>query len=468
MHCIYICIEYYSFYFMISKKNLILSIASIGIFVEALDIAIVNLAIPAIQTHYGLTGDAVQWLQTLYVLLYGGFLIIGGKLSDVVGRKTIFILGAALFLLTSLGAGLSPSFELLAFFRAVQGLGAALIMPSAFSIVTHTFTEKQERAKAIGIFSSFAAIGSGSGLSLGGIIATYWGWQWVFFMNVPVLALVILLAWIYLEKDQPVKNKTTPDVFSGLLLVASLLMLSYAVHELAGIADHYWMLLALVVAILASYFLLKHRLTTLKNPLIDLSVFKSRVTVNGIVVFMLLGAFFTGYLFLLSIMMQKDMGLTAASAGITLVPFSILSAVFAKFALPFVMKRLTVWQTSILGMTLMLAGALLLILSMLNDYNFIALLCSVACVTGLGMTICFTSLSVICVQEVSAEHYGLASSVATTSYFLGGGVGLSLLSLFLKSGSVGHNVTILSIIILAIYAGIGLLWLLIYNRRKAK
>ncbi|MBE9598282.1 MFS transporter [Pedobacter sp. MC2016-24] len=452
---------------MISKKNLILIIASIGIFVEALDIAIVNLAIPSIQTHYGLTGDAVQWLQTLYVLLYGGFLIIGGKLSDVIGRKTIFMLGAALFLLTSLGAGLSPSFHLLAFFRAVQGLGAALIMPSAFSIVTHTFTEKQERAKAIGIFSSFAAIGSGSGLSLGGIIATYWGWQWVFFMNVPVLALVILLAWIYLEKDVPAKSNSTPDVWSGLLLVLSLLMLSYAVHELGDIGKHYWTLLALTGAIIGSYFVLKHRLTTLESPLIDLSVFKSRVTVNGIVVFMLLGAFFTGYLFLLSIMLQKDMQFSAARAGVTLVPFSILSALFAKFALPYVMKRLNIWQTSIVGMVLMLSGAVLLVLCILNHYNFAALLFSVACVTGLGMTICFTSLSVICVQEVEAKHYGLASSVATTSYFLGGGVGLSLLSLFLKSNAETASVTLTAVLVLGLYAAIGLVWLLIYNRRKS-
>ena len=452
---------------MISKKNLILIIASIGIFVEALDIAIVNLAIPSIQTHYGLTGDAVQWLQTLYVLLYGGFLIIGGKLSDVIGRKTIFMLGAALFLLTSLGAGLSPSFHLLAFFRAVQGLGAALIMPSAFSIVTHTFTEKQERAKAIGIFSSFAAIGSGSGLSLGGIIATYWGWQWVFFMNVPVLALVILLAWVYLEKDVPAKSNSTPDVWSGLLLVLSLLMLSYAVHELGDIGKHYWTLLALMGAIIGSYFILKHRLTTLDSPLIDLRVFKSRVTVNGIVVFMLLGAFFTGYLFLLSIMLQKDMQFSAARAGVTLVPFSILSALFAKFALPYVMKRLNIWQTSIIGMVLMLSGAVLLVVCILNHYNFAALLFSVACVTGLGMTICFTSLSVICVQEVEAKHYGLASSVATTSYFLGGGVGLSLLSLFLKSNADTASVTLTAVLVLGLYAAIGLVWLLIYNKRKS-
>jgi MFS family permease len=167
---------------MITRKNLILITASTGIFFEALDIAIINLAMPLIQTEFVLTTDTVQWLQTLYVLIYGGFLILGGKASDIIGRKFIFISGCTLFLLTSLGAGLSTSFELLAIFRAIQGLAAALMMPSALSIITNTFTQKQERSKAVGIFSSFAAIGSGSGLSLGGLIATYWGWKWVFLL----------------------------------------------------------------------------------------------------------------------------------------------------------------------------------------------------------------------------------------------------------------------------------------------
>jgi MFS family permease len=128
------------------KKNNILIISSMAIFVEALDIAIINLTIPAIQRQFMITNDQVQWLQTLYVLLYGGFLIIGGKLSDVVGPKKIFIAGAALFLLTSLGAGLAGTFAFLSLSRAIQGLAAALIMPSALSIVTHTFTGEQERS----------------------------------------------------------------------------------------------------------------------------------------------------------------------------------------------------------------------------------------------------------------------------------------------------------------------------------
>jgi len=170
-----------------TRRNLILILASIGTFVEALDIAIINLTIPSIQEQFNIGAEKVQWLQTLYVLFFGGFLIIGGKLSDEIGRKKLFLLGGMIFMLASLGAGLSPNFEVLALFRALQGLGAAFIMPSSLSIVTNTFTENQERNRALGVFSSFAAIGSGSGLSVGGLISTYLSWHWVFLINVPIL-----------------------------------------------------------------------------------------------------------------------------------------------------------------------------------------------------------------------------------------------------------------------------------------
>ncbi|AOM80516.1 MFS transporter [Pedobacter steynii] len=450
---------------MIQRKNLILAIASVGIFVEALDIAIVNLAIPSIQSDYGLSSDKVQWLQTLYVLLYGGFLIIGGKLSDLIGKKNIFIAGSVIFLLTSLGAGLAPSFEMLAFFRAAQGIGAALIMPSAFSIVTHTFTEPRERAKAIGIFSSFAAIGSGSGLALGGIITTFWGWQWVFFINVPVLTAIIILSWYYLTADPIRKVKPRPDLISGFLLVLVLLMLSYGVHELGRIREHYFLLMALTIAVIAGTRVILQRLKGQKEPLIDSSLFRSKATVTGIGVFMLLGAYFTGYMFILSLLLQKDMHFTAAKAGITLVPFSLLSALFAKFVLPPLMKRLNVWQTGVFGMSLMVGGAGFLLGSVLMNHNLILLLCSAACVSGLGMTICYTSLSVISVQGIPPQHYGLASSLATTSYFLGGGIGLSVLSLFIIAKGPGNSVSNSSIIVLCIYAIAALAWLASYTKK---
>jgi len=441
---------------MFSKKNIILMIASMAIFVEALDIAIINLTIPSIQAQFKVGNDQVQWLQTLYVLLYGGFLIIGGKLSDVVGKKKIFMIGSLLFLLTSLGAGLSSSFEILAVFRAIQGLAAALIMPSSLSIVIHNFTEEKERSKAIGIFSSFAAIGSGSGLSFGGIISTLWGWHWVFLINVPILFLVVIIAYFYLEADVLGKNKSAPDVISGLLLAAALLMISYAVHTIGEFQSHWSLLLFLAVAILVCIKVLYQRLTRLCEPLIDLSIFNSSSVVTANLVFILLGAFFTGFLFMVSLILQKDMNLSAAKSGLLLVPFSLLSAVVAKLGIPVLTKRLTVSQLGIAGMLCMLIGGLFLTSSVLFNHSLVLVLLSATFVTGLGMTLSYTALSVLSVQGIPKAHYGLGSSIGTTSYFLGAGIGLSILTLFMKSKDIAVSVNIVSLVVLSIYALIGL------------
>ncbi|WP_288244627.1 MFS transporter [uncultured Chryseobacterium sp.] len=434
------------------RKKLILMVASAGTFVEALDIAIVNLSIPSIQEQFGIGTETVQWLQTLYVLFFGGFLIIGGKLSDQIGRRKVFLLGSLIFLLASLGAGLSSWFEMLAVFRALQGLGAAFIMPSAMSIVTNTFKEDQERNRAVGIFSSFAAIGSGSGLSLGGIISTYLSWHWVFLINVPVLAVTLILAYYYLPKDEiSVKSQKT-DLVSGILLVLGLLSLTYGAHELTHIEEQAVIVISSLIVAVLLLAILFYRLKSVSQPLIDLSLMKHRsLTVSGIG-FIALGAFFIGFLFLISLMLQKDMNHNAASAGLMLVPFSIMSALVAKFVLPHVSKRLDSAQMAIFGWSFMLTGALLLLISVYTGHPLPVVLTGVACISGIGMTFCFTAQSVLGVQDIESSDYGVASSVGSTSYFLGAGIGLSFMTLMSRIFPSEWAVGNLSLIILIVYA----------------
>lgn len=434
------------------RKKLILMVASAGTFVEALDIAIVNLSIPSIQEQFGIGTETVEWLQTLYVLFFGGFLIIGGKLSDQIGRRKVFLLGSLIFLLASLGAGLSSWFEMLAVFRALQGLGAAFIMPSAMSIVTNTFKEDQERNRAVGIFSSFAAIGSGSGLSLGGIISTYLSWHWVFLINVPVLAATLILAYYYLPKDEiSVKSQKT-DLVSGILLVLGLLSLTYGAHELTHIEEQAVIVISSLIVAVLLLAILFYRLKSVSQPLIDLSLMKHRsLTVSGIG-FIALGAFFIGFLFLISLMLQKDMNHNAASAGLMLVPFSIMSALVAKFVLPHVSKRLDSAQMAIFGWSFMLTGALLLLISVYMGHPLPVVLTGAACISGIGMTFCFTAQSVLGVQDIESSDYGVASSVGSTSYFLGAGIGLSFMTLMSRIFPSEWAVGNLSLIILIVYA----------------
>lgn len=446
---------------MISRKHIILIVVSSSIFFEALDIAIVNLAVPLIQREFSLPGDTVQWMQTLYVLFYGGFLIVGGKLADVTGRKKVFLTGSAIFLLTSLGAGVSSSFGMLTAFRAFQGLGAALVMPSALSIVTNTFTGISERHKAIGIFGSFAAVGSGSGLSLGGLIATYMGWQWIFFINVPVIVITIIMGVICITPDDTTHETKTPDILSGIVLTLAILMSTYVIHDLAHVAASLWIHVSMVVAIAICLVAFFRRTKRSGNPLIDFSLLQHPRTRTGNIAFVMLGAFFTSYLFMISLILQEQMHYSSARAGLLLFPFSILSALVSKSFLPCMLRRITIIQGATMGMSLMLTGALLLLAAIRFDYPLTLVLLSAACVTGTGIAVCFTCLIVIAMQEIPDEHHGLASSVANTSYFFGGGLGLALVGLAMQ-----FDTTHLPVMVLGMYALCGVVCMLVYSRRS--
>lgn len=394
---------------MLSRKNIILIVASTGVFFEALDIAIVNLAMPLIQSDFGLANDEIQWVQTVYIALYGIFLLIGGRLADTIGRRKIFLVGNSIFLLTSLGAALSPDFSFLVICRGIQGIGAALMMPSALSIITNAFTDPQERGKAIGIFGGFAALGSGSGMSVGGLIATWFGWQAVFYMNVPVISLTILLGLLYIPHDTPEK---------------------------------------------------------VDRPLIPASILKIRDSLLGAGVMSLLGAFFTGFLFVISMLMQNNMKLTAATAGLILFPFSVLSAISAKTIVPWMMRRMSVYNAGAIGMTLMTIGSILVVASMSLNYNLPLLMLSFACVTGVGMALCFTTLMVITVQSVPEQDHGFATGLTSTLYFLGGGLGLGLLSIVMSNPSEDHQISSAPVVALMMFVIVGIVVLLWFGRKK--
>lgn len=451
---------------MDNRKKIILLVACTAVLFEALDIAIINLAMPLVRADFGLDNSTVQWLQTVYILSYGGFMIAGGKLADLTGRKKIFMIGAALFLITSLGAALSFTFEQLMVFRLVQGIGAAFVMPSALSIITHTFEDGPARSRAIGIFSAFAAIGSGTGLSLGGIIATYSGWQGVFFINVPVIAVTLFIGYLYIPADIPVQKRSGADILSAVILTLSIMLLSYLVHELMHFRDNPVMMTALLLFIFAALYIFIIRNRKREDPLIDFSIFRSTLPLQGNIASVFLGAFFTSYLFILSLVLQQNMQYDTATAGLLLLPFSILSVLVGKFLIPVLVRRMPVQQSSLLGMGTMLLGGALLIIVLMTGYPLVVLLLSVACVTGIGIGVSYTSLTVMAMHGIPNQHHGLASSVATTAYFFGGGLGLSILGPFLELSVSEGSINILPAICLTLFAAAGVVYLLLRRKRS--
>lgn len=447
---------------MMPARNIVLVVVSFAIFFEALDIAIVNLAIPLVRNDFNLPHETIQWIQTVYVLFYGGFLIIGGKLSDTFNRKNVFLVGTALFMVASLGAGLSSSLTALLVFRAIQGIGAAIMMPSSFSIITNIFTDSAERNKAVGIFGAFAALGSGSGLAIGGIIATYFGWQWIFFMNVPVMAICLFISYRYVPIGLP-SGISRPDIVSGLVLTSAILLLTFLIHDLNKLLLSPLLTagLSAAVALLFVTFVRRNRLVS--NPLIDIRIFHdSDFALSGNSVFVLFGAFFSGFLFLLPIIMQNDLGYTAAETGLILVPFSILSALTAKFVVPVMMKNMSVIQAAIVGLSIMAVGGAFLISGVALNAGIWVIVAAIACVTGVGIAICFTTLTVWVIQDVDEEHHGLASSLMNTAFFFGSGLGLGLIGLVMQLG----NSRLPVVITLGSYAIAALLLLVLVSGKK--
>src|SRR5947199_887059 len=295
-----------------------LTVVCAAFFMTILDVSIVNVALPSIGKSLDFSRDDLQWVITAYAITYGGFLLLAGRLADLFGRRRVFVVGLVVFSIASLFCGLAWSEGVLIAFRAVQGFGAAVITPSALSIVMTTFEEGAERNKALGIWGALGGGGAAVGVLAGGILTTYLGWEWIFFVNVPVGAIAFLLAPRFVRESRADEKKSL-DIAGAVTVTTGLALLVYAVSKAP---DHGWgsawtlIPLAIAVMLLLAFVGIEART---KDPLMPFNIFRIKTVAGANVCGLLLGAITFANFYLLTLYVQQVLGYSAIKTGITFV-----------------------------------------------------------------------------------------------------------------------------------------------------
>ncbi len=409
-----------------ANKWLVLVVVGLAQFMVILDATIVNVALPSIQHGLHFSASSLQWVVNAYTLTFGGFLMLGGRAADLVGRKRLFMAGIVVFSAASLLNGLAGSAELLVFGRALQGLGGALVSPAALAVLTTTFSEGAERTKALGVWSAVAVGGGAVGLVLGGVLTDLVSWQWVFYVNVPVGAFALLMAARYVPESRSPGIGRGADIAGAVSVTAGLIVLVYAIvnAQTAGwISLPTLCLAAIAAALLATFLVLESRL---RHPLIRLSIFRMRSLSGSNIVMLLVSAGMFALFFFASIYVQEVLGYSPIAAGLAFLPVTGGIIVGAGLAQQLI-KRYGVRAVGMVGMTLAAAG-LLLLSRVPVDGSYAADLLPGLLTMAVGLGLTFVPITLIATTNVEAEDAGLASGLLNTSQQIGGALGLAVLS----------------------------------------
>jgi EmrB/QacA subfamily drug resistance transporter len=394
-------------------------------FMVILDATIVNIALPTIQADLKFSQADLQWVVNSYTLLFGGFLLLGGRAADIVGRKKIFIAGVILFSAASLLNGLAQSSGQLIAFRALQGLGGALVSPAALSIITTTFPEGPERTKALGVWGAIAAGGGAFGLLLGGILTESLSWEWIFFVNVPIGAAAAILS-ARLISESKAERAGSFDVIGAVLVTAGLMVLVYAIvkAESFGWGSTRTLGLAAVgVLLLVAFVVAESRIT---GPLVRLEIFEIRsLAVSNLVLLLVAGGLFALFFFA-SLYVQEILHFKPIKAGLAFLPVTV-GIGFGSFTAQLLVKRIGVRANTIVGMLIAAVG-LFYLARVPVDGSYASDLLPGLLLMAFGMGNTFVPITLIATTNVESSDAGLASGLFNTSQQVGGALGLAVLS----------------------------------------
>ncbi|TML68476.1 MAG: DHA2 family efflux MFS transporter permease subunit [Actinobacteria bacterium] len=394
-------------------------------FMVVLDIAIVNVALPSIQKDLGFSERNLQWIVSAYALLFGGLLLLGGRVADLLGRRRLFIGGLIVFTVASLASGLAWSEGALIGARAFQGFGAALITPAALSILTTTFTEGKERNAALGAWGAVGAFGAVAGVLLGGVLTSALSWHWIFYVNVPVGVLGLALAPFFLTESRDAHAKSF-DIPGAALVTGGLVTLVYAITQ----ANSYgWGSLATIglfgssVALLAAFIGWELRTA---EPLMRFGIFRLRTVSGANVAGLVMGTAMFGMFLMLTLYMQQVLHYSAMKTGVGYLAVAGTAIVWSALAAQLV-TRVGVKPVLVVGMTALSAG-LLYFAQVSVDGTYLRNLLPGFLLISVGIGFSFVPISIAALAGVQAAEAGLASGLINTSQQIGGALGIAALT----------------------------------------
>src|SRR5918999_3506870 len=409
-----------------------LGILSLAQFLIILDTSIIGVALPTIQQHFSFSQADLQWIFNAYVIVFGALLLLGGRLSDIIGQKKIFIIGFLTLTIASVIAGLAPSGVVLIVARALQGIGAALIAPSALSMVVSLFSNnKLEMNKAMGIWGASAPAGGTAGVFLGGIITAWVDWSWVFLINVPIGLAVLALT----PKLLPigVKRKGKIDYTGALSIIGALVLLVYAIvtgNDIGWVAVQTISLLSIAGTMFALFLTIQRRK---KEPLIPLSIFRIPNLLASNIAMALLGASWIPMWFFLNLYLQQVLHYGPFESGLALLPMTIMIMILMISTAPRLMSRFGIKRNLVVGLGLLAAGTAMFSLTPSNGsensatYTFMLYVLPASLIAALGMSLAYIPVLTAAISNTHKEPTGLASGLVNTSYQIDSALGLAII-----------------------------------------
>jgi EmrB/QacA subfamily drug resistance transporter len=395
-------------------------------FVVVLDASIVNVALPTIKEALDFSEGSLPWVVNAYVLTFGGFLLLGGRLADLLGRRRVFMSGLVLFAIASLAGGLAANSGQLIAARAVQGLGAAILSPAALSIVATTFKDGAERNKALGIWGAVAGSGGAAGVLLGGLLTEGPGWEWVFWVNVPIGILAAAIAPSLIAETREESEVRHFDVAGAVTITLGLSALVFALldAESAGWGSAQTILVLVGSAVLLASFVAIERRS--RAPLVPFSIFRIRTITGANVVGLLVGASLFSMFFFISLYMQQVLGYGPLKAGLSYLPLAVAIILSAGIASSLVTK-VGFKPILALGMGLIAIG-LVWFAQVSADGSFLGDILGPSLFAAVGLGFAFVPVTIAAVSGVEDREQGLASGLINTSQQVGGALGLAILA----------------------------------------